>query len=81
MPSVMACIERSKHSAIDRLNVILRLSPKTDCDQSLATLDALHTHIFYSVENDLSCDKFLALEPFPGWKIRNWGNIPHPKLL
>jgi hypothetical protein len=77
---IMAYIKCSKHSPVERLNIILKLAPKPDRDKPFAILDALYKHIFSSVEDDL-VRQIIGFMAIPRTKGDGLGKYTTPLMI
>ena len=78
---IMAYIKSIKSSPVDRLNIILGSFAKPDGDKPFATLDALYTHIFSSVEDDLLMRQILGFMAIPRTEDDNLGQYTTPTMI
>jgi len=77
---IMAYVESSSHSPVDRLNVILGSSPKPDSDAPFETLDALYMHIFSTVD-DVLMRQILSIMAIPRTEGDGFGDYTTPAMI
>jgi hypothetical protein len=77
----MSYIESTKHSPVERLNVILGASPKPDRVVPFDTLDALYTHIFSSAEDHVLTKQILSFMAIPRAADDGLGDYTTPAMI
>ncbi|KAF9484934.1 hypothetical protein BDN70DRAFT_27139 [Pholiota conissans] len=79
--TIMKYIQSSKHRPTDRLRVILGLYAKPASDTPYASLDALYTHIFHSVDDIFRVMQIFGALVIPRTVDDGLGTFNTPEML